>query len=139
MAGFNGRDLTIDFSATTLVGIQTRGFSVSAEPVDVTTDDDNGERTLLPDPGVRSAEITVSGITSDEVLIAEIMTGIAGRTLKAATINLATGTATGVLTPGTITGDFFVSSVEQTGEHDGAVEFSATLMSAGPMTYVATA
>lgn len=139
MAGFNGRALTIDFNSTTLVGVQTRGFTISAEPVDVTTDDDSGERTLLPDPGVRSMEVTVSGISSDEVLIAEIMTGIVGRTLKSATINLATGTAAGVVTPGTLTGDFFVASVEINGEHDGAVEFSATLQSSGAITYTPTA
>lgn len=135
MAGFNGRELTVDFDSTTLVGIRTRGLNISAEPVDVTTDDDSGERTLLPDPGVRSADITVAGITSDEVLIAEIMTGVTGRTLKSATVNLPSTLAV----PGDVTGDFFISSFEITGEHDGAVEFTATLQSAGALTYTASA
>lgn len=135
MAGFNGRELTVDWDATTLVGIRTRGLSISAEAVDVTTDDDTGERTLLPDPGVRSAEISVSGISSDEVLIAEIMAGIAGRTLLGATVNLPSNLAV----PGSIVFDAFVSAVEINGEHDGAVEFTATLMSAGPITYTASA
>lgn len=134
MAGFNGRELTVDWNATTLVGVRTRGISISAEPVDVTTDDDTGERVLLPDPGVRSAEISVAGITSDEVLIAEIMTGIGARTLKAAKVNLPSELSV----PGDITGDFFVSSFEITGEHDGAVEFTATLMSAGALTFTAS-
>lgn len=131
MAGFNGRELTVDFNTTTLVGIRTRGLSISAEAVDVTTDDDVGERTLLPDPGVRSAEIGVAGITSDEVLIAEILSGIGGRTLKEAIVNLPST----LTTPGTVTFDAFVSSLEITGEHDGAVEFTGTLMSAGPIVY----
>lgn len=135
MAGFNGRELTVDWNATTLVGIRTRGLAISAEPVDVTTDDDTGERTLLPDPGVRSAEISVAGITSDEVLIAEILSGISGRTLTSAVVNLPSTLAV----PGTITFDAFISSFEITGEHDGAVEFTATLMSAGAITYVASA
>lgn len=135
MAGFNGRELTVDWNATTLVGIRTRGLAISAEPVDVTTDDDTGERTLLPDPGVRSAEISVAGITSDEVLIAEILSGISGRTLTEAVVNLPSTLAV----PGTITFDAFISSFEITGEHDGAVEFTATLMSAGAITYVASA
>jgi len=134
MAGFNGRELTVDWDSTTLVGIRTRGLSVSAEPVDVTTDDDSGQRVLLPDPGVRSADISVGGITSDEVLIGEIMSGITGRTLTGATVNLPSSLAT----PGTVTGNFFVSAFEITGEHDGAVEFTATLMSAGPLTYTAS-
>jgi predicted secreted protein len=139
MAGFNGRALTIDFNSTTLTGVRTRGFSISAEPVDVTTDDDTGQRTLLPDPGVRSIDVNVAGITTDEVLINEIMSGITGRTLQSCQINLATGTASGVTTPGTLSGDFFVSSIEHNGEHDGAVEFTAVLMSAGAVTYTATA
>ena len=134
MAGFNGRELTVDFDSTTLVGIRTRGLSIAAEPVDVTTDDDTGERILLPDPGVRSAEISVAGITSDEVLLGEIMTGIGARTLLGAQVNLPSD----LTTPGTVTFDAFVSAFEITGEHDGAVEFTATRMSAGAITYTAS-
>ena len=132
--GFNGRELTVDYDSTTLVGIRTRGLSISAEGVDVTTDDDTGERIILPDPGVRSGEVSVAGITSDEVLLAEIMTGITGRTLKTAQVNLPSD-----LTPGTVAFNAFVSAFEITGEHDGAVEFTATLMSAGAITYTASA
>jgi predicted secreted protein len=134
MAGFNGRELTVDWDSTTLVGIRTRGLSIAAEPVDVTTDDDDGERTILPDPGVRSAEISVAGITSDEVLIGEILSGVTGRTLSSATVNLPSNLAT----PGTVVFDAFISAFEITGEHDGAVEFTATLMSAGPIAYTAS-
>jgi predicted secreted protein len=134
MAGFNGRELTVDWDSTTLVGIRTRGLSIAAEPVDVTTDDDDGERTILPDPGVRSAEISVAGITSDEVLLGEILSGVTGRTLTGATVNLPSTLAS----PGTIVFDAFLSAFEITGEHDGAVEFTATLMSAGPITYTAS-
>lgn len=135
MAGHNGRELTVDWNSTTLVGIRTRGLSISAEGVDVTTDDDTGERVLLPDPGIRSAEISVAGITSDEVLIAEILSGISGRTLTGAQVNLPSTLAV----PGNVAFDAFVSAFEITGEHDGAVEFTATLMSAGAITYTASA
>lgn len=134
MAGFNGRELTVDWNSTTLVGVRQKGITISAEPVDVTTDDNNGERTILPDPGVRSAEISVVGVTSDEILIAEIMSGVEGRTLVGATINLPSSLAS----PGTIAGDFFVSSLELNGESNGAFEFTATLMSAGALTYTAS-
>lgn len=135
MSGFNGRALTVDWDSTTLVGIRTRGLSISAEGVDVTTDDDTGERTLLAQPGVRSAEITVAGITSDEVLIGEMLVGIASRTLTAAVVNLPSALAT----PGNVTFQAFISAFEITGEHDGAVEFTATLMSGGAITYTASA
>jgi TP901-1 family phage major tail protein len=120
----------------TLVGVRTRGFTVSNEYVDVTTDDDDGWRALLADPGMRSVEVTVGGITSDEVLLAEVMkASITGEPLE---IMLPTGTAGGVSTPGKLEGTFLVSSYGQTGEHDGAVEFTATFMSTGEPTYTAT-
>lgn len=128
MAGANGRALTIDWDSVTLVGVRTRGYTITADYVDVTTDDDDGWRTLLADPGVRSVEVTVGGIASSQVLIAEIMkANITGEPLS---IGLPT-------TTGTLAGTFLCSSFEQSGETDGAVEFSATFMSSGVVTYTA--
>lgn len=128
MAGVNGRALTIDWDTVTLVGVRTKGYTITNDYVDVTTDDDDGWRTLLADPGLRSVEVTVGGISSDQILIAEMMkTNITGEPL---TIQLPT-------TTGTLAGTFLCSSFEQTGEHDGAVEFSATFMSAGVVTFTA--
>lgn len=133
---FNGRELTVDWDATTLVGIRSRGLSGSAEAVDVTTDDSLGFRTLLAEPGVVSAEISVAGITNDETLIAAMYTAtVAGRTLTEATVNLPSALAV----PGTIVFDAFISAFEITGEHDGSVEFTATLMSSGSIAYTASA
>ena len=130
MAGANGRALTIDFDAVTLVGVRTKGYTVANDYVDVTTDDDDGWRTLLADPGTRSVEVTVGGISSDQVILAEIMkANITGEPL---TVQLPT-------TTGTLAGTFLCSSFEQSGEHDGAVEFSATFMSSGVVTYTAGA
>jgi TP901-1 family phage major tail protein len=128
MAGANGRALTIDWDSVTLVGVRTKGYTVTNDYVDVTTDDDDGWRTLLADPGVRSVEATVGGISSDQVILAEIMkANISGEPL---TIQLPT-------TTGTMAGTFLCSSYEQVGETDGAVEFSAAFMSSGAVTYTA--
>ncbi|MCP3946320.1 phage tail tube protein [Herbaspirillum sp.] len=133
MAGFNGRDLTFDWSSTTLVGVVTRGLTVTNDFVDVTTDDDIGWRTLLATPGVRSVEVTVGGVTSDEVLLAEIMAAsVTSDTLKA-------DLPSSLATPGNLSGSYVVSSYETSGETDGKVEFSATFMSTGAVTYTASA
>lgn len=128
MAGANGRALTIDWDTVTLVGVRTKGYTITNDYVDVTTDDDDGWRTLLADPGLRSVEVTAGGISSDQVILAEIMkANITGEPLS---IGLPT-------TTGTLAGTFVVSSFEQTGEHDGPVEFTATFMSSGVVTYTA--
>lgn len=133
MAGFNGRELTIDWDATTLVGVRTRGVTNSNEMVDVTTDDDAGWRTLLATPAVKSVEVTVGGISSDEVLLAEFYNAsTTGETLK---IDLPSS----LTTPGNVSGLFHLASFEITGEHDGAVEFSSTFQSSGAVTYTASA
>lgn len=132
MAGFNGRDLTIDWDSTTLVGVRTRGYTVTNDYVDVTTDDDTGWRTLLADPGLRSLEVTVGGITSDEVLLADIMAASVAMT------TLQVDLPSSLTTPGNLSGSFLISEFENTGEHDGAVEFSATFMSTGTVTYTAS-
>lgn len=128
MAGSNGRALTIDYDTTTLVGVRTKGYTITNDYVDVTTDDDDGWRALLADPGLRSMEVTVGGVSSDQVLISEITkASITGETL---TVQLPT-------TTGTLAGLFMINSFEQTGEHDGAVEFTAGFMSSGVITYTA--
>lgn len=132
MAGFNGRSLTIDWDSTTLVGVRTRGMTNNNEMVDVTTDDDSGWRTLLATPGVKSVEVSVGGVSSDEVLLAEFYNAsTTGETLQ---IDLPSSLAT----PGNVSGTFHLASFEMNGEHDGAVEFSATFQSSGAVTYTAS-
>ena len=131
MAGANGRDLKIEWGSgpTVLVGVRTKAYTATNDYVDVTTDDDLGWRTLLATPGLRSIEVTVGGISSDQVLIADIMA--ANVAAKRLDIEFP-------ITTGNLTGNFLCSSFEQTGEHDGAVEFSATFMSTGTVTYNAS-
>lgn len=132
MAGFNGRQLTFDWDATTLAGVRSRSISVSNEYVDVTTDDSNGWRELLADPGVRSVDVTISGLTTDEVMIAAIMAANVSNEVLEATL------PTALASPGNISGNFLVSSLETSGDHDGEVEFSVTFMSTGAVAYTAS-
>lgn len=129
---FNGRQFTFDWDETTLAGVRTRGLSVTNDYVDVTSDDDAGWRKLLADPGLRSIEVTVGGITKDEILLGDMMAAnVEAKTLDA---NLPTSQTT----PGTVSGNFLISAFEQTGDHDGEVEFSVTFMSDGEITYTAS-
>jgi len=133
MAGYNARKLVIDWDSTTLAGVQSKSFSINNEMVDVTTDDDAGWRTLLADPGLRSVEVTVSGITSDEVLLADVMAA----SISATTLDVTLPTS--LSSAGTLSGEFYISNFEENaGSSDGAVEFSASFMSSGEITYTAS-
>ena len=128
MPATNGRNLTLSWDGSVLAGVRTRGYTVTNDHVDVTSDDENGWRTLLAQPGLRSIEATVGGVSKDQILLAAMMqASITGKTFV---VNLP-------LTTGTLTGSFHVTSFQETGEHDGAVEFTATFMSSGVVTYVA--
>lgn len=134
MAGNSSRTFTMDWDSTTIADVQSKAFTINAEPVDVTTDDDDGWRTLLADPGVRSIEVTVSGIADDEAVLADIFA--ASDLDKTLQIDLPSS----LTTPGNLSGNFFVSSMEYSGgSPDGACEFSITFMSNGAVTYTASA
>lgn len=132
MAGFNGRQMTFDWDSVTIAGVQTRDVGRNNELVDVTSDDDNGWRTYLANPGVKAVEISLSGVTKDEVFVAEFYNAsVTGETL---TINLPSNLAS----PGNEEGTFMVQSFEQSGDHDGDIQFSVTLVSSGAVTYTAS-
>lgn len=132
MAGFNGRELTFDWDSVTLVGVRSRGISMSNDMVDVTTDDDSGWRTLLATPGLKSVEITIGFIVSDERMLAEFFNAATtGETLQA-------DLPSSLTTPGNLSGLFSLSALEYNGDHDGAVEASVTFMSSGAITYTAS-
>ncbi len=133
MAGHNSRDLTIDWNSIEIANVQSKQFTINNEYVDVTTDDDNGWRTLLADPGTRAVEVQVSGVATSEAVLADIMAAsISAQTLE---VNLPSSLAT----PGDLSGSFLVSSYEYNGaSSDGSVEFSASFMSTGAVTYTAS-
>lgn len=131
MSGHNGRALTIDWDGTTLVGVRSKTVSLTNELVDVTTDDDNGWVTRLAEPGLKSVEVSVSGITNDEVLVVEFFG--TDPEARPAVANLPSNLSN----DGTLNGSFLLQDLETSGEHDGAVEFSATFVSTGAVTHTA--
>lgn len=123
-----GRNLILKVGATPIAGVRTKGISVAGEPIDVTTDDDGGYRTLLAEAGQKSLDISVEGVTKDSELRAAIMTGM--------TLTL-TGLAVEYPNGDTLTGDFLLVSLEESGTYNDAVTFSGSLQSSGAWTYTA--
>ncbi len=122
-----GRDLLILKDSAAIAGAQENGISIDNSPIDITSIGDGGYRTLAEFAGMRTLDISVSGVWVDKVIRDQAL----GNTmlLTDITIEFADG--------GDIAGDFYLASYEETGAHDGAVTFTAALQSSGAWTYTA--
>jgi predicted secreted protein len=129
------RELLIKKATTRLLGIKSKSISVNKEPIDITSDEDNGFRLFLDVPGTKALDISFSGVTKDPLLRQAIMTG---ETIMLSDITIEYPKV-GVQTTGdSISGDFvFNGFTENGGGSDGVIEFDGTLQSSGEWTYTA--
>jgi TP901-1 family phage major tail protein len=118
----------IGAGAVLVAGARSDTISINNESIDVTDKGDNGWRTLLNDASVRSVEMSVEGLLDGTSLLSQAF---------GSTTALINGYEIRIEGIGTVSGDFHFSSIEVTGAHDGAAEFSATIMSSGVITFVA--
>lgn len=110
---------------TVVAAGRTKSLTINAEPIDITTDDDLGVRTLLEtDAGQTSIDMSFEGITKDGTFISAITGGTFADEYD---IEI-----TGI---GTITGRFFLASVAINAGYNEAVTFSAEFQSTGAFTY----
>lgn len=121
-----GRNLLLKTGTTVIAGLRTKGVSVNGEPIDVTTDDDSGYRTLLAEAGQMALDISFDGVTKDNEL-RQAMLADTTLTLAGVTIEYPNGDS--------ITGTFLLVSLEETGTYNDAVTFSGSLQSSGQWTY----
>lgn len=126
MAANVGRNLLLKTGSTVIAGVRTKGISVAGEPIDVTTDDSSGYRTLLAEAGQKSLDISVDGITTDNELRQAMLTGMT-LTLAGVSIEYPNGD--------TITGTFLLVNLEESGTYNDAVTFTGSLQSSGAWTY----
>lgn len=114
----------------TVAGLRARTIALNARTVDVTDADSAGRwRELLAGAGVRSAQVSGSGVFRDaasDALIREAFFGQAARTWK-------------LIVPdfGELTGPFLVTALEYAGDHDGEATYALTLQSAGAVGFAA--
>lgn len=110
-----------------VAGVRSKGVTINKEPIDVTTDDDEGWRKLLNKPATKSVDISVEGVTKDDSLRETIMTGESA-VLAVLAVEYSDGSF--------LIGDFHLVSVEETGEYEDAVTFSGSLQSSGAVVFV---
>jgi|TARA_Y100000310_G_C20701393_1_gene830265 predicted secreted protein len=126
MAADLGRNTVIKTGSTVIVAVRSLSVEISNTAVDITTNDSSGFRTYLSDPGEKSVNYSVEGISSDPELRAAAATGT-GLMITDATIEYYDGA--------TLTGDVYLSSFTETNPYNDAITFSATLESSGAFDY----
>ena len=127
-----GRNITLTWGSDSppegIAGVKEKALTLSGEPIDITSDDDSGWRSLLTVPGQKQIELKVSGVTKDRKLLAD---WFAGTLTQNATLTY-DDTAK-------ISGNFFLSEYSDKGNFKDATAFDATLMSTGTITYTPAA
>lgn len=136
MGAQNGKDLLIKVDMTsdgqfeTIAGLRATRVSFNAETVDVTSlESQGGWRELLSGAGVRSANISGSGVFKD-----------AGTDERARQLFFDGETPDfQVIIPdfGIVEGPFQVSAVEYSGSHNGEATYELTMASAGALRFTA--
>ena len=118
--GFAGRAVTFTWNGATVKGVREKGITMNGEAINVTSDEDSGWRTLLDVSAEDSIDISLSGVTKDDVLANAYLTG--NRT-GVAVLTYPSGRVIEV--------DAFLANYAETGPYNNAVTFTATINSTG--------
>jgi TP901-1 family phage major tail protein len=134
MAAQLGRTLVLKVDNTgsgsyqAIASIRTKSLKIASEAVDVTSaDSPNQWRELLANAGVKSMEVSFNGLFDDGVYINTVNTLVLAGTIRNYQITHPS--------LGTYQAAFQITAFELNGDFNGALEFSATLASAGDMTF----
>lgn len=122
MSARSGRELLIKKNGVAIAGFKTNTVAFTAEGVDITDKLDGGFVTYGDFAGSLSFEISGDGVAKATTL---------RDIFKAGTGFLLTDVTVEWDDSETWECDLFLSAYEESGEHTGAVEFSATFLSSG--------
>ena len=123
------RRLLIKKNGTVIAGVRQKSISIAGEPIDITDDQSSGWRTLDSDVGRRSVDISIEGFVTeaDSTLRDALLAASPSLLLTDITVTFPNGDS--------LAGDFFLSSLEESGPENEANGFSAELQSSGTMNF----
>lgn len=129
MAKTAGRDFVVKKNTTAIASVRTKSVTWNGTPIDVTSDDDDGAMTYLADKfGNTSLEISVEGLTDDDVLSDLAFSATeSDKFLSDLTLERANGDA--------ISGSFILTNYVENGQYQEATTFTATLIRNGIHTF----
>lgn len=102
-------------------------FTITAEAVESTNKESGGFRELTPDAGTVNMTVNSSGVYTGSTVILAMLDDAINKTVGPYSIEYEFNNTT-------ISSDFQVVSVEETGEHNGVMNYSVTLESSGTIT-----
>lgn len=124
MAASLGRLITFTWGGSALGGVKEKSVSFNGEVVDITSDDDAGWRKNLDVYGLRSIDISLSGVTKN---YATLKSDYLGTIEKAVLLTYPDGS--------TLAGTFTLESLSETGNVKDAIAYDVKLQSTGAVTY----
>ena len=119
MAKRLGRKVTISVGGSVVAVARTKSLTINNEPVNVTTDGDDGIQQLLNDPGEKSVEISLEGLGDQDSFITK---ALSNDLIEELILNYGTFT---------ITGDFFQASYSEGLPYNDSITFTASYQSSG--------
>lgn len=122
--GFAGRTIIVRQGGEVIAGIRTKTLNFEGEPIDVTSDENDGWRTLLSVYGTRGLTASVEGVVkSHQLKIAALSQAV----MSELTLTWPDGFE--------VTGDFALGNYTETGAYDDAATFSCEFRSSGEVAY----
>lgn len=122
--------LTPTDGGPTLTGMRSKSITIGDTEIDITNDDSDGWRELLPDSGERMVDISIEALVKDDGIVATALDG--GPVMKDYTIDI-----DGI---GEFSGTFRVPSggVDVSAQYKEAVGLSFAIKSSGEVLYTAS-
>lgn len=116
-------------SFLTVAGLRTNSITLNSESVDITHKGSGAWREILPGAGVRSVSVRGTGVFTGSNAEAQVQ----AKAMAAAACDCQITFEDGAR----FEGAFQITTLEFTGDHNGARSYSVGLESAGPISFVA--
>lgn len=124
--GIIGRNVTMTVGGQTLLGVNSKGITLNNENLETTDDSSSGWTEFMAVPGLKNAELTISGQVKNLELVKSYF---ASSQIFEIVKTYEDGS--------TMTFDAVLASISATGESNGLVTFDASFASSGEVVFVA--
>ncbi len=126
LGGILGRDIKFykgDIATGTVIVCRTKSLTIGNESIDVTSDNDDGFRTLMAEAAQKQIDMSVEGVIRQDDFLLDVLDPNSASVLEAYTINI----------PfiGEVTGNFRFSNIEVGAPYNDSATFSSTVESSG--------